>query len=127
MLSGGGVSNYYVVSVGEGVRQGETGMFLPWRHTQCHGEVRPGGAAKAGTAHESGLGRRRRRRGHLRRRRVGHERLEGVELLLGRRRRRLARGAQAEGRRRVVVRARQGEGQINWESWACGLFVGDDA
>ena len=76
-------------------------MFLPWRHTQCHGEVRPGGAAKAGTAHESGLGRRRRRRGHLRRRRVGHERLEGVELLLRRRRRRLARGAQAEGRRRV--------------------------
>ena len=64
-------------------------MFLPWRHTQCHGEVRPGGAAKAGTAHESGLGRRRRRRGHLRRRRVGHERLEGVELLLGRRRSKL--------------------------------------
>ena len=26
-------------------------MFLPWRHTQCHGEVRPGGAAKAGTRH----------------------------------------------------------------------------
>ena len=51
MLFGGGVSNYYVVSVGEGVRQGETGMFLPWRHTQCHGEVRPGGAAKAGTRH----------------------------------------------------------------------------
>ena len=89
MLSGGGVSNYYVVSVGgrEYVK-GRRYMFLPWRHTQCHGEVRPGGAAKAGTAHESGLGRRRRRRGHLRRRRVGHERLEGVELLLLRRRRR---------------------------------------
>ena len=102
MLSDGGVSNYYVVSVGgrEYVK-GRRYMFLPWRHTQCHGEVRPGGAAKAGTAHESGLGRRRRRRGHLRRRRVGHERLEGVELLLRRRRRRLARGAQAEGRRRV--------------------------
>ena len=87
-------------------------MFLPWRHTQCHGEVRPGGAAKAGTAHESGLGRRRRRRGHLRRRRVGHERLEGVELLLRRRRRRLARGRQPEGRRRVGSRGRRLAGSL---------------
>ena len=88
-------------------------MFLPWRHTQCHGEVRPGGAAKAGTAHESGLGRRRRRRGHLGRRRVGHERLEGVELLLlRRRRRRLARGRQPEGRRRVGSRGRRLAGSL---------------
>ena len=104
MLFGGGVSNYYVVSVGgRAYVKGRRYMFLPWRHTQCHGEVRPWAAlAQAGgTRHESGLGRRRRRRGHLRRRRVGHERLEGVELLLRRRRRRLARGAQAEGRRRV--------------------------
>ena len=52
MLSDGGVSNYYVVSVGgrEYVK-GRRYMFLPWRHTQCHGEVRPGGAAKAGTRH----------------------------------------------------------------------------
>ena len=67
------VINLEVIAWG-GVRQGETVYVLAHGgHTQCR----------------SGLGRRRRRRGHLRRRRVGHERLEGVELLLGRRRSKL--------------------------------------
>ena len=52
MLSDGGVSNYYVVSVGgrEYVK-GRRYMFLPWRHTQCHGEVRPRAALAQAGAH----------------------------------------------------------------------------